>query len=63
MGAAENRAKNAKMASDLVARGIFHGKRLTKSLAPNPLSPGFLSQVGSAAYRKMTPEQRRKQCW
>ncbi|QGJ92034.1 hypothetical protein SEA_KEELAN_70 [Gordonia phage Keelan] len=60
MGAAENKVKNSKMASDLVARGIYHGKRMTKSLAPNPLSPGFLSEVGSAAYRRLTAEQQRK---
>lgn len=29
MGAADQRAKSAKMAADLVKRGIFHGKRLT----------------------------------
>ena len=33
MGAAENRAKNSKMAADLVKRGIFHGKRLTRPAA------------------------------
>ena len=29
MGAAEQRTKSAKMAADLVKRGIFHGKRTT----------------------------------
>jgi len=37
MGVAENRAKNSKMAADLVKRGIFHGRRLT---SPFPNSGG-----------------------
>lgn len=37
MGKAEQKAKNAKMAADLVARGFFHGKRFTK---PFPNSGG-----------------------
>ena len=34
MGKAEQKAKNSKMAADLLKRGIFHGKRQT-SPAPN----------------------------
>lgn len=49
MGAAENRAKNSKMAADLKARGIFHGKRLTKGLSNIPK----MGDVGSAAYRRL----------
>lgn len=37
MGLAEQRAKNAKMAADLKARGIYHGKRTT---SPYPNSGG-----------------------
>lgn len=48
MGAAENRNKNSKMAADLVARGIWHGRRMTKGLSNIP-APG---EVGSAAYRR-----------
>lgn len=33
MGLAEQRAKNAKMAADLKARGIYHGKRLSRPAA------------------------------
>lgn len=38
MGKAERRAKDAKMAADLVARGIYHGRRTTK---PYPNSGGM----------------------
>lgn len=37
MGKAESRAKAAKMAADMVARGIYHGRRMTK---PYPNSGG-----------------------
>lgn len=47
MGAAENRTKNSKMAADLVKRGIWHGKRLTKGLSNIPPN-----EPGSAAYRR-----------
>lgn len=43
MGAAENRAKSAKMAADLVKRGIYHGKRMTK---PYPNSGGTTMTSG-----------------
>lgn len=50
MGAAENRAKSSKMASDMKAKGIYHGKRTTKPTHANyPKS----NEVGSAAYRRM----------
>lgn len=48
MGAAENRAKNSKMAADLVKRGIYHGKRLTKGLTNIP----DFRDSGSAANRR-----------
>lgn len=50
MGAAENRAKNSKMAADLKTRGIFHGKRMTKPTHCNYPKP---NEVGSAAYRRL----------
>lgn len=53
MGAAENRAKNSKMASDLKARGIYHGKRLTKGLTNIPAN-----EAGSAAYRRLTNKRK-----
>lgn len=48
MGAAENRAKNSKMAADLVKRGIWHGRRMTKGLSNIPPD-----EAGSAAYRRL----------
>jgi len=55
MGAGEQRAKDSKMASDLVARGIYHGKRMSKGLDNIPR----LSDVGSAAYRRLLRKQGR----
>jgi hypothetical protein len=49
MGASENRAKNSKMAADLVKRGYYHGKRFSKGLTNIP----GLGEIGSAAYRRM----------
>lgn len=43
-----DRAKNSKMAADLVKRGIYHGKRLTKGLSNIPAN-----EAGSAAYRRL----------
>lgn len=44
-----------KMAADLRARGIFHGKRLTSSTAP-PVPPA--GEAGSAAYRRLMSKKR-----
>ena len=41
-------AKDAAMAADLKARGIYHGKRLSKGLTNIPK----IGEVGSAAYRR-----------
>jgi hypothetical protein len=49
MARADIRAKNAKMAADLVKRGIYHGKRQSKGLTNIP----NLNDVGSAAYRRL----------
>ena len=49
MGASENRTKSAKMAADLVRRGIYHGKRTTTPHHNN--IPVDLP--GSAAYRRL----------
>lgn len=48
MGKAENRNKSQKMATDMLKRGIYHGKRLTKGVSNIP----GLNEVGSAAYRR-----------
>jgi hypothetical protein len=42
-------AKDSQMAADLKARGIYHGKRLSKGLDNIPK----MSDVGSAAYRRL----------
>ena len=47
---AKNTSKDAKMAADLKARGIYHGKRMTTTMAP-PVPPA--GEPGSAAYRRL----------
>lgn len=54
MGAAENRNKSQAMAADLLKRGIWHGRRMTKGLDNIP-KPG---EVGSAAYRRLVASRR-----
>lgn len=52
MALADQRAKSAKMAKDLIARGFYHGRRQS---SPYPNSGGMtfrLTDVGSAAYRR-----------
>ena len=46
---AKNSDKDKKMAADLKARGIYHGKRLTSTNAP--AIP--VNETGSAAYRRL----------
>jgi len=47
---AKNSDKDKRMAADLKSRGIYHGKRMTHTLAP-PVPP--IGEPGSAAYRRM----------
>ena len=54
MGAAENRAKNSKMAADLVKRGIFHGKRLTRPFANSGGTTMTFGPGSAAAQRRKT---------
>lgn len=56
MGAAEQRAKSAKMAADMKAKGVFHGKRQSVTHAP-PVPA--MNDVGSAAYRRMQQSKRK----
>ena len=49
MGAAENRKKNQEMAAHLLARGIWHGKRMTTPHHNNVP----VNETGSAAYRRL----------
>lgn len=51
MGLAENRAKAAKMAKDLIARGFPHGKRRSKPHA-NSGGTTMTQGPGSAAYQR-----------
>lgn len=46
---AKNTSKDAKMAADLKARGIYHGKRTTTTAC----SPIPVNESGSAAYRRL----------
>lgn len=52
MGLAEQRAKNAKMAADLKARGIYHGKRVT-SPYPNSGGSTMVNKPGSSKYQRL----------
>lgn len=49
MSAGKQRNKDQEMAKDLLSRGIYHGKRQSKGLDNRPP----LSDVGSAAYRRL----------
>lgn len=49
MGLADSRTRSQKMAADMAARGIYHGKRTTK---PHHCNYPALNEVGSAAYRR-----------
>lgn len=53
MGLAENRAKAARMAKDLIARGYPHGKRQTKP-HPNSGSLTMVNAPGSSKYQRLT---------
>jgi len=49
VAAAERRQKNSKMASDLVKKGYYHGRRMTSPCHNNiPVD-----MPGSAAYRRL----------
>lgn len=52
MAASDQRAKSQKMAQDLRARGIFHGRRMTR---PYPNSGGLTMTAGpgSSKYQRM----------
>ena len=53
MGKAENRNRSQKMAADMLARGIWHGKRTTTPHHNNiPVN-----EIGSAAYRRLVKKK------
>jgi hypothetical protein len=52
--AGDRSTKDAKMAADLKARGIYHGRRMTTTLAP----PIPVNAAGSAAYRRLQRKKR-----
>lgn len=49
--------RDKEMAADLRRRGIYHGMHQTKTNAP-PIPP--LSDMGSAAYRRLTQNRPKK---
>ncbi len=55
MAAGDQRAKSQKMAQDLKERGIWHGRRMTK---PTHANYPKLTEVGSAAYRRLQMKSR-----
>ena len=52
MSAADQRAKSAKMAADLVKRGIWHGRRMT-SPYPNSGGTTMVFAPGSSKYQRL----------
>ena len=58
MGASERRAKDSKMAADLVARGIFHGKRQT-SPSRNSGGTTMVFAPGSSKAQRLTDKKNR----
>lgn len=56
MGKGEIAAKNKAMAAYLRDRGIYHGKRLSVGVSNIP----SVTDVGSAAYRRLKEAERRK---
>lgn len=54
MGKAENRNRSQKMAADLLARGYYHGKRMSVGLSNIPVN-----EPGSASYRRAQKAKRR----
>jgi hypothetical protein len=53
MAASDQRTKSAKMAADLVKRGIWHGRRMT-----TPRHNNYpVDEAGSAAYRRLMRKQ------
>lgn len=60
MGSTENRTKSQKMAADLLARGIWHGRRMTSPF-PNSGGTTMSSGPGSAKYQRLIAAQRKGQ--
>ena len=57
MSAADQRAKSAKMAADLVKRGIYHGRRMT-SPYPNSGGTTMVFAPGSSKYQRLVARLR-----
>lgn len=55
MSAADQKQRSQKTAEDLKKRGIYHGKRTT---TPRHANYPKLTEVGSAAYRRMRASMR-----
>jgi len=58
MGLAENRAKSAKMAKDLVERGFFHGRRASKPY-PNSGGTTMVWEPGSSKAQRRAKKEKR----
>lgn len=55
MGASEQRTKSAKMAADMVKKGIWHGRRMTSPRHANYPAP---NEVGSTKYQRLMQSAR-----
>jgi hypothetical protein len=54
MALSSRREKDSKMAADLKKMGIYHGRRMTVTMAPSiPVN-----EPGSAAYRRLQNKKR-----
>jgi len=58
MSASEQRAKSSKMAADLKARGIYHGRRMTAPYAHSGGMTFKLNEVGSSKYQRLVESRR-----
>lgn len=56
MGLGENRAKSQKMAQELKARGIYHGKRMSR---PYPNSGGLTMTWGPGSSKAQRAAKRK----
>ncbi|MGB4951025.1 MAG: hypothetical protein WBO55_10375 [Rhizobiaceae bacterium] len=59
MAAADQRAKSAKMAADLVKRGFPHGRRMTRANANSGGMTMVMNTVGSSKYQRLVASRRR----
>lgn len=58
MSAAQQRERSQRMAGDLVKRGIYHGKRMTRP-APNSGGMTAVNKPGSSKYHRYVERMRK----